>query len=87
MLVPFVAVAVIFVVPKLTGRSTDQLPLPSAVVERIGAAPPVAGAATTSTRAPAVVVPLTVTVEPSRWSASRGEVIVSGSAPGIPLVA
>ena len=81
MLLPFVALAVIFVVPKLTGSWSDQLPLLSAVVEPIGTVPPVGGAASTSTRARAVVVPVTVTVEPVTLDPSDGEPIVIGSVP------
>ncbi len=73
--------------PKLTGSVSDQLPDPSAVVDAIAAAPPRNPDASATTFAPAVVVPrhvdggeLSIVVPPD------GEVIVTGSEPGIPLV-
>ena len=83
---PSVAVTVIVLEPKLTGSVSDQFPDPSAVVDAIAAAPPRNPDASATTFAPAVVVPVTSTLELSIVVPPVGEVIVTGSEPGIPLV-
>jgi hypothetical protein len=83
---PSVAVAVIVLEPKLTGSVSDQFPEPSAVAEAIAAAPPRNPDASATTFAPGAVVPVTSTLELSIVVPPDGEVIVTGSMPGIPLL-
>jgi len=54
------------------------------LVDTIGTAPPVGGAASATTLASGVVVPLTVTVVLVTRVPLAGEVTVIGSDPGIP---
>ena len=56
------------------------------MVDAIAAAPPRNPDASATTFAPAVVVPVTSTVALSIVVPPVGEVIVTGSEPGIPLV-
>jgi hypothetical protein len=84
---PRVAVAVIVVVPNPTGRLAVQLPELSAVVLTTATDSSSSGShPSTSTVAPGVVVPLTAVVVEVVVEPGVGEVMVSGSVPGMPWV-
>ncbi|MGZ4297723.1 MAG: hypothetical protein ACXVE4_10790 [Solirubrobacteraceae bacterium] len=82
---PFVAVTVIVGEPIPVGVSvSDQWPEPSATADPVAAAPPAGVSASASTSAWGAVVPVTVIDGVVIVVPGAGEVIVTGSTPGIP---
>jgi predicted phage tail protein len=82
-----VAVAVIALLPKLTGTVAENDPSDAAVVlVTVAGAPVVVSSDWTVTAAPGAVVPVTVVVAVARVLPAAGVVMVTGSLAGGPLV-